>query len=249
MKYWLIVGIKDRKFEASIAEMIRSFEVPPEAAVGVLVVETGEAVGCWKPDESAVVRVQNIRGVVAFLNTALLWLKENAGPDDWFVRIDSDDYYGPKYLLEVDASRRAGAVCSGIASCFVRTEDDHLYFCKGLNPARAGVPGGTLAGNIEVAEFFRSEQAWGEDSNWCQDMDEIGWTVMGRHHAHYAMCRWSGHIHTFPVRGHELPHVWLCNAQDMGSWDESVVLEGKTEGTPVEPSPELALAHFHRTLV
>src|SRR5690606_20015451 len=136
-----------------------------------------------KPDESAVVRVQNIRGVVAFLNTALLWLKENAGPDDWFVRIDSDDYYGPKYLLEVDASRRAGAVCSGLASCFVRTEDDHLYFCTGLIHARAGVPGGRIEVNIEVAEFLRSVQVWSEDACMSQDMDMIGWTVQGRHTA------------------------------------------------------------------
>src|SRR5690606_22264264 len=116
MKYWLIVGIKDRKFEAGIAETIRSFDLPPSAEVGILVIETGEAVGCWKPDANTVVRVQNIRGVVAFLNTALLWLKENAKPDEWFVRIDTDDYYGTKYLLEVDASRRAGAVCSGIST-------------------------------------------------------------------------------------------------------------------------------------
>lgn len=248
MKYWLIVGIKDRKFCPYILQKIRSFETPPDAEVSTLVVETGEAVGCWDRESGDTILQCNEAGVVPFLNMALTWLKEHAGPEDWFVRIDADDYYGPEYLLEVQRSKLLGRVCSGLPACYVWTEEDKLYFCQGLNSANAGVPGGTLAGNIERAEFFRSRNAWGEDGNWCQDMSEIGYQVGTRAPTHYAMRRWPGHAHTFPIRGEELPHVWLCDAQYLGDWEESKVLRGETQGTFVEPSPELALAHYRRAL-
>lgn len=245
MKYWLIVGLKDSKFAQPIAAYIQRMVGGLEFEI--VVVETGEGIGAWGKiaNSGAILRCEE-PGVVPFLNKALKYIRTHGDPADWVVRLDADDYYGQYYLSNIDNVRRRGADATGLPDVFVRTEEDRLFFCEGKNAARAGVVGGTIAGRLGCFLNFRSDEAWGEDQNWCQDMHAAHVKIHPREPNSYAMWRHEGHAHTWPVRGEEIVHIWPCDAYDLGDWMALKVDWGQIDGALVKPDPRMCIAAVQR---
>ena len=200
----------------------------------VLVVETGAAEGLWRGP--GVVLRERRRGVVPFLQTALNHVREHAQPDDWVVRVDADDFYGPRYLEGVESVRLRGGEGTGIPSVYLRTEDNQLYFCQSKRSFR-GACGGTLAARVgSLVDFRDSGNAWGEDSLWVEDMLAAGRRMLPRDSRDYAFTRHDEGEHTYPLLGHEIPHCWNCDAYLLGGFTESKV--GKLfepTGLPIPP--------------
>ena len=243
MKYWLIIGIKDPQFNSTIASHVDAMSLSFNTKN--VIVETGEGVGSWT-DDGQILQCHK-KGVVPFLNMALEYIRGVASDDDWIVRIDADDYYGPSYLADIDEVRRSGFVATAMSSNYVKTETGHMYFCQGRATASRGAPGGTIAGRVADFMDFWSEGACGEDVNWCQDMTRAGLRVEDRGPRGYSLCHHAGYKHTWTVRGEEIPHVWFCDAYDLGSWEaHKADLHTPETSTFVPPSPRLALAHLKR---
>lgn len=243
MKYWLVIGIKDSRFNSTIASHVDAMSLSFNTQN--VIVETGEGIGSWTDDGQ--ILLCHKKGVVPFLNMALQYIRGVAREDDWIVRIDADDYYGPSYLADIDDIRRAGFTATGMASNYVKTEDGRMYLCRGRNGPGSGVPGGTIAGRVKGFLDFHSDRPCGEDTNWCRDMSSAGVHLQGRGPRGYSMCRHAGYKHTWTVRGEEIPHVWLCDAYDLGSWDaDKADLNIPENAMFVPPSPRLAVAHLKR---
>jgi len=228
MKYWLVIGIKDKVFEKQLHKNLDRLN-KSNLNVQVLVVETGEAMGLF---DDAI--TQDKVGVVPFLQSAFDHLKKESAPGDWFVRIDVDDYYGPEYLPEIDSVRKMGADGTGIPSVYVRAESGSLYYCESKRVFR-GACGGTLAGRIDKSIYFKeTEQPWGEDSVWVSEMIDEGYKILPRSSKDYAFVRWSGHQHTYPVPGDALPHVWNCSGYHQGEWSEDKLTLIPDKSNPIK---------------
>lgn len=247
MKYWLVAGLWRPRFLGWLEDNIS--RISGGHHTHAVVVETGAAEGCWS--RAGTVLQEPRRGVVPFLSRALEHIRSVADPDDWFVRVDADDYYGPKYLDVVDSVRRQGAEGTGIPSVYLRTEDDSLYFCKSkrdfLGPG-GGACGGTLAGRVgSLVEFRETGAPWGEDSLWVQDMLVTGCRMVPRHSVDYSMVRWEEGDHTYPIRGHELPHCWNCDAYLLGQFSTSKVARAfEPVGLPIPPDVARISSAFDR---
>lgn len=236
MKYWLITGLRQERHIYWLRENLARLRSSP-VQTELVFVETGEVTGLWK--EGHVLQEPKV-GVVPFLMRAMTYVQKHAGPEDWFVRVDGDDYYGPSYLAGVESVRRAGAEATGMPSVYVGTEDLELYFCKSKRPFR-GACGGTLAGSIaESVDFRDTGYPWGEDSQWVSDMLDLGRRVVPRGPKDYAIMRWQDGGHTYPVDGHALPHFWNCHAYHLGGFSGEKVGRDFVGGE--EPIPLDAVA-------
>jgi len=231
MKYWLIIGVKDPRFYDNINQNIK--RISNSFNTECVIVETGEGIGLF---DHAI--TQEKPGVVAFLNTALSHVKDK--PDDWFVRIDADDYYGPNYLKLIDDARLSGADATGIASVYTKTESGDIYYCESKRQFN-GAFGGTIAGRIGSAiEFEETGYPWGEDTKWISSMITQGRTVLPRKSQDYAFVRWEGHNHTYPVSGEAMPHFLNCNAYYQGKWDPYKLKSSFNKESPVKKNSKLA---------
>jgi hypothetical protein len=238
MRYWLVSGIRDPQFTEALRGTLRKLAAPN---VSSIIVETGPAVGYF---EGAA--VENSPGVVPFLVKAFDTLAKLAGPDDWFVRIDADDYYGPGYLQGIDAARLSGADATGIASPYVRAEDGQMYYCSSRRKPGSGAYGGTLAGSLRGMPPFRSTPyPWGEDTQWVEDTVRAGRVFAPRSTEHYAWCRWEGATHTFPVPGHAIPHMALWDSYELGVFSETKAAQVPEQlGQPIPFNPQQARRAF-----
>lgn len=238
MNYWLITGIKDKRFKNNLEKNINRIKLSG-LNVNTVIVETGEGVGLF----SNALR-QDKNGVVPFLETAFNYIRKKCGPDDWFVRIDCDDYYGPDYLKEIDKVRESGAVATGAPSIYVKTEKNTLYYCESKNKFN-GACGGTLAGNIlESVPFRDTKSPWGEDSQWVQDMILYGKNIVPRNSKDYAIVRWNNHKHTYPVAGDILPHFWNCNSYFLNEWSPNKLKEKPDKSLFIEMDKNKAIQGF-----
>ena len=213
MKYWVLTGLKNDKFLNHIKSCIESFQDIDFELVVVTHKDSN-----IKFDNAKVLKCEEF-GIAPFFNTGLEYIKENCGPDDWFVRLDSDDYYGPNYLNNIESVRLLGAKATGIKDVYIGTEDMGLIFCQGMNDCSFGVPGGTLAGLVSESKYFRSVKPWDDDLNWCNDMSSAGINIVERDYRDFCLMRYPDNNHTFPITGKEFPHVWLCEAFNQGKWN------------------------------
>ena len=217
---WLLTGLAGSRFVPTLKENLERFSsggVPYR----LVVVENGGGIGCWKGSSDV---LQSKPGVPAFLKVGLDFIREHAATGDWFARIDADDYYGSGYLKSIEDMASMGATFTGSPSVYVRTEDDHLYYLKSRDSGLKSALGGTLAGLVERAvDFPDTGKPWGEDTAWVTAMRATRAIGIPREASGYALCRHTGHEHTYPVHGHEFAHLWPCLPYHLGLWSESRV--------------------------
>lgn len=217
---WLLTGLAGSRFVSTLQENIDRFSFG-SVDFRLVVVENGSGVGCWKGHGDV---LKSEPGVPAFLKVGLDFIREHAATGDWFARIDADDYYGSGYLKSVEDMASMGATFTGSPSVYVRTEDDHLYYLKSRDSGLKSALGGTLAGLVERAvDFPDTGKPWGEDTAWVTAMRATRAIGIPREASGYALCRHTGHEHTYPVHGHEFAHLWPCLPYHLGLWSESRV--------------------------
>lgn len=140
------------------------------------------------------------------LDVGLDAIRKMASPEDWFAKIDDDDFYSDSYAERITAIAEQGADWSGFprvraklrTGALVEFGDSGSKLCAG----------GTLAARVDCAVSFRHmPKGYGEDAEWCRDMDATGLRFMPRGPAGYI---WRRHErNTFPFSDEQI--LWLRN--------------------------------------
>jgi hypothetical protein len=217
-----IIGYNNPKFKENIINNLKRLK-----AESFIIVQNG---AIWEKQNNEIILNSKL-GVCNFLNTGLNYLKSNY-PNDWFARLDSDDYYGESYNDEIYYAMNNNFDFSGITNMFVKTENEQLYLCKENAPF-----GGTLSGSISKACFFNSEKEYGEDSIWFKEMSK-NQKFYDRSPKSYSLVRYNNHKHTFPMSANSIAQTSL-KAYLIGPWDEDVVnfkKEFKLKDLNINPS-------------
>jgi hypothetical protein len=157
----------------------------------LVVVENGAALGQFPatPRGEAVTILQSAPHQADAMNVALSWLRKNGG-GAW-ARFDDDDYYGPGYLRDVEATLlRTGADVVGKPWSFVMFDDGLWRFSLSRNEQWADgfdFTGGTLAAcSADVIDFARRLD---DDLQFCRDMRERGAKLWSGSRWHYCYDR------------------------------------------------------------
>ena len=222
MTIWMITGLHDARWTANVAE---NFLRQKYLFRRLIVVENGDCIGSAQFSELLTrdyVKLQSEGGPAQPLNAALAWLRENASPDDWFCKCDSDDYYGPGYLDSVAQAATSGADYAGRASLYIRTTDGRLWYIEG-EPNGHLFHGPTLAARIGSALDFPVVAQWGEDEGWCRAMRDAGKRPNTIGPESFCYQRWSDYGHTWPCTDYELRTSWNAAFVDLGAIDYSIV--------------------------
>ena len=132
------------------------------------------------------------------MNAGLAYARQHGKPGDWFCKWDDDDYYGPKFLVDVQKGKELGAGVVGKFAVWIRISNDRLWFLDAPQDrwfADQEPHGPTLAGPLDCADFPHRDH-WGEDTAWVRLMREAGhrvwlgparsfcWKRYGKEHSH-----------------------------------------------------------------
>jgi len=180
--------------------------------IPVIVVENGEALGCFKSlqdfnsvqdyktviKDFKVVSSPEVKGVGAARNACLAAARE-AGADA-FIFMDADDYYGPRY---VDEYIRALHFLSDHGYSAIGKTQGWALLGDGLYRFPASTTtlpsGGTYAGFVQDAEPFPETIVHGEDHLWWKAMAQAGKrTFLSLNQDHYCYIRHQSNTWVLP---------------------------------------------------
>jgi hypothetical protein len=126
-------------------------------------------------------------------NAGLKWLRENG--DGAWAMMDDDDYYGPRYLADVEATLlRTQADVVGKRWSFVMFDDGLWRFSVGQSDEWArdyNLTGGTLAARSAYVPDFPRRAA--DDLGWCEEMRMRGARLWSGSPWHYCYDRRGTH--------------------------------------------------------
>lgn len=194
----------------------------------LIVVENGNGIGLWGDPGPNEVVIQSDVGASEYINAGLEYIRKNGSPDDWFVKFDSDDYYGKNRLKQIKKVALNGYVACGASNIIVKTENDKMLLIGDSNSDSCIIKhiphGPTLAGRISHAiDFPKPNEDWGEDAMWVNAMRESGVVFGQLPYSSFAYVRHNEGTHTFPIPNDLIRHIWVEKAYDIGEWDEEVV--------------------------
>jgi hypothetical protein len=241
MKVWCITGIDSSDWIENVWKMY--LRASGTIRSQLIVVENGDGINKWPRSLSDdVIITTSEHGVAQYINAGISKAKELADSNDWFCKLDSDDFYGDNRLSTIEKAASCGFKAAG-ASIFVKTPTNKLWkvesgttdYCAmqaGLYPH-----GPTIAAALDVtADFPIPLETWGEDMLWVQEMfkKQIEFGALPLHG--FAYCRYPDKNHAWPPNEDELRHFWTVPTFDLGPWNENIV-EGKEPITFSEEIP------------
>lgn len=223
MTAWLVTGIDDPGTVENVLANVRRQTVHELRLVAV---RNGAGLDV-DPDslrQAGAVVTESAPGCAEYINAGLAEVRRRAKAGDLFLKVDSDDYYGPRYVERALAA--AGprvAVCQ--TSIFVRLPDGELWsvtWPAGVEGSRHGPTLGCLV--RDLLDFPCSPCDWGEDGLWLRAMLASGVEFRAVPQGHFAYCRHANRRHAFPVADGSLRHLWPgAVVESLGPWDERVV--------------------------
>jgi hypothetical protein len=230
VKLWCITGLHGPNWINNTRE---NFQRCKLSNARHIIVENGKGVGLWpEPLEHEVV-IQSKPGAAQYINAGIDYIRKHGTPDDWFVKFDSDDFYGEQRLQQILDLAEQGAMAVGATDIYVKTESDKIMRIDagtivGEPMHRPHMPHGpTLAAKMSVTlPFPYPKEAWGEDAYWVEAMRDAGYEFWALPLEGFAYVRHRAGTHTFPVPEDYLRHVWRVDVFDAGPWDIDVI-EGR----------------------
>lgn len=214
---------------AAIVE--RNFERQSFADARLVVVENGPGLGSCERHGLKPWRVLTSgRHQSLAKNAGLECLLEDGWATHW-TTFDDDDWYGPAYLQEVADAFSAGhqAVCK--SNSFMRLDDGRLLFQSmlGENCVVPGGQGPTLGSRLwSDMPRFSDAQRWGEDWQWCVDLDALGMQFWATSRHHFCYERSEPLTHTFPLTDEQLLG-WSCGERWVAHGNAEAILNGAEE--------------------
>lgn len=236
MTYWLVSGLHDNKFKTNLQRSVRNIRKGYD--VKVVVVQQND---CQCDIKGAII-LKSKPGYQEYLTAAFSFVKENAADDDWFVKVDSDDYYGPRYLDQIDLVKRSGHKCTGIPNFYMRAEDNNLYYMESHDQYIAF--GGSLAGEISVMADFAVKENINDDVDWCLDMHRAGHGIVPRKPNGWALMRYENHKHVLGVPAKKIICTAPYNTYDQGEWSAKKVNAAPDLSNPfvIDPAEAFRIA-------
>lgn len=236
---WCITGIHCPDWIENARENFKRCQLPNARHI---IVENGNGVGLWPEPLPHETVIKSEPGASQYINAGLQYVREHGSEKDWFVKFDSDDFYGKNYLTQIEDLANDGAVACGATTIFVKTESNKLlYIDAGTTPGKAmhrpHMPHGpTLAARMQVTmDFPHVKEMWGEDAHWVESMRDNGIVFHSLPLEGFAYVRHRAGTHTFPVPEELLRHVWRVDGvYDAGDWNEDIVEGRKVLGDLVE---------------
>jgi hypothetical protein len=223
MTAWLVTGIDAPDWVGDVLANARRQTVHDLRLVAVrngagLDVDPGQLL-----DAGAIV-VESEHGCAEYVNAGIAEVRKRAAPADLFLKFDSDDYYGPRYVERALAAAAPGVV-AGQTSFFVRTTDCELWSVVWSHGGIGDTHGPTLGCLVrDLLGFPRSPSDWGEDGLWLRAMLASGVEFRAVPQGHFAYCRHADRRHAFPVADESLRHLWPgAVVESLGPWDERIV--------------------------
>jgi len=223
MTTWLVTGIDSPEWVGLVLANVRRQTVHDLRLVAVrngagVDVDPGPLL-----DAGALV-IESEHGCAEYVNAGLAEVRRRARASDLFLKFDSDDYYGPRYV-----ERALAAAAPGVAVCqtdiFVRMPGGEMWsvtWPAGVVGVRHGPTLGCLV--RDLLDFPRSPSDWGEDGWWLRAMLDAGVAFRTVPRGHFCYVRHADRRHAFPVADESLRHTWgPAEVCALGPWDERVV--------------------------
>lgn len=233
MTYWIVSGLHDNKFKANLQRSVKN--ISKNYDVKVVVVEQNNCL-C---DIKGAITLKSKPGYQEYLDVAFSFVKENAASNDWFVKVDSDDYYGPRYLDQIDIVKKSGQKCTGIPNFYMNSEDNTLYYMESYDQHIAF--GGSLAGEIGVMANFKVKESISDDVDWCLDMHKAGHGIVPRKPNGWALMRYENHKHVLNMPAKKIICTAPYHVYEQGQWSAKKVNANPDLSNPFEIDPAEAL--------
>lgn len=160
-------------------------------------------------------------GVSNYINTGIKYIKQTFGNNnDWIVKADADDYYGPFYLYKLyNEINKHKPDYLGRKSIYVKSTDNKLWL---LNHTLFHGP--TLAAKISSCLYFPEVTTYGEDALWCELMDQNNKKSLTIEDPHgFCYQRWNPSDHTWPCTDTEIRTAWQVPIIDLGDFDIGII--------------------------
>lgn len=234
MTYWIVSGLHDDRFKANLQKSVKNI-TKNNADIKIVIVEQNN---CSCDIDNAIVLKSKL-GYQEYLNVGFSFVKENSSKGDWFIKVDSDDYYGPGYLKQIDAVRKAGNKCTGIPSFYMRAEDNNLYYMKSSDNHIAF--GGSLAGEIKGMADFVVKENISDDRDWCLDMYNAGHAIVPRKPNGWAWLRHPNHEHVLRIPAKKIIYTTPYETYDQGKWSSKKVNSAPDLSNPFVIDPAEAV--------
>ena len=228
MTFWCITGIDSDKWVDNTRDNFKRASVGLDARL--VIVENGPGLGQWGKLQNNEYLITSNPGCANYINAGLSFVKKHCKPDDWFLKFDSDDYYGNGFMNQHLYLSNNGAKALSSSSIFVRTELDDLWFVdfdvmQGEKLINKVLHGPTLAARMDVVvDFPEPPEPWGEDALWIDKMLNNGIEFVSLSLYAFAYCRHSDRDHSFPIMGDLLRHMYSgAKVYNLGKWNEQIV--------------------------
>jgi hypothetical protein len=205
----------------------------------LLIIENGNGIGTCEhlilPKNVYILRSEI--GCSQYMNAGIEWLREYSWRD-WWAKCDSDDYYGPNYLDQINEAAKTNADYAGRNSIYVRTTDNHLWYLSGNSTHIFHGP--TLAAKVATTHLFPLVKTWGEDLLLCKNMKSMAKRPYIMEPKGFCYQRFSYYDHTWPCTDVEMRTIWQSDIIDLGEFDLNKVESGSKSG---ELLPKIELNH------
>lgn len=240
---WMISGLHDIRW---LNNIIANYNRQTYPYRKLIIVENGKGIGATKNVQlpKGTVVLTSDTGPAQPMNAGLEYLKKNKKYNDWFCKCDSDDYYGPQYLLQIKNNIKPGIDYLGRKSLYIKTTDDQLWYAESQDSDYI-FHGPTLAARVGKSLLFPLVQGWGEDGEWCKQMYAKGRKCITLPAEGFCYQRWNNVTHTWPCTDLELRTLWQVEFIDLGKVNFDII-----NGTIKRPNgnilnvPELDSSNF-----
>lgn len=240
-KFWLITGVHSSHWIENIKENYLRCKTPYTELV---IVENGKGVNLWdKTKDLNEHIIQSKPGAANYINAGIEYVKKHCGPDDWFLKFDSDDFYGKDRVRQVNELAEHGAEACGAVSIFVKSENNDMFALDSKiefkdKIERPHMPHGpTLGAKISsTVKFPIPPEPWGEDAYWIEDMRCSGVDFHSLPIEGFTYVRHNTGTHTFPVPDGLVRHLWFVDVYNIGEWSEKIA-EGKSKPDKLDIIP------------
>lgn len=224
---WCIVGINCKNWINNTKENFNRCKIKNSR---LLVVENGDGIGLWGEPQDDEVVIQSDSGASEYINAGLNYIRKNGSDKDWFMKFDSDDYYGKNRLIQIkEVAKKYHA--AGSVNIIIKTPNDKMLLIDDGNREEFlldKIPHGpTLTGSILYAlDFPKPQEKWGEDTMWVNEMRDNGILFGSLPIDGFAYVRHEQGTHTFPIPNDLIRHIWLEKMYDIGKWDSEIIESG-----------------------
>jgi hypothetical protein len=169
-------------------------------------------------------------GISEALNAGLYFARENGSFDDWFVKWDDDDFYGPSYLQSIKIAQQIGANMTGRSKLWMKTSDQKIWFINGSVgwSNSCNLHGSTLAASLDCCDFTHVDRC-GEDTIWVQNMRQKGAKIWACEPKDHCYIRSGNNDHAWPIPDFAIQPITGWEMYDCGTNNDYLI---KTNNKP-----------------